>query len=246
MYRRKTLFSGSSPYGNYKVVDGVYDLRQARVLYGNSRSPQSGMATDGDPELLFDYNQRFLEMVASIKPERILVIGGGVFMLPTAVFERFPSVHVDVVEIDELLVDLARDFFNLPDDPRLGIFIGDGKQFIEQTKHTYDMIIIDAFAGYSIPHHLIELDAIKQYAHHLKKGGIVALNFISEFTGKKRRLAHDLKDEFSKVFSALELYQADASFPTKHEQNLLLVAGNKETPFDYLQSQGVLHLMRDI
>lgn len=246
MRSRKVLYSGSSPYGTYKVVDGLYDGRPARVLFGDAKSPQSGMATDDEPELLFDYNQRFLEMVMSMQPKRILVIGGGVFMLPTAVFERFPSVHIDVVEIDELLVDIARDYFHLPIDPRMDIYIGDGRHFIEQTKHTYDLIIIDAFTGYSIPHHLIELNAIKQYRHKLSKDGLVAINFISEFRGKKRRLAHDLVDEFSEVFPYVEFYQAEPSFATTHEQNLLLVAGQKETPLDYLQSSGVRHLMSKV
>lgn len=234
--KRKVLYEGSSDYGRYRVVEMTYNGRPARVLWGDRHSPQSGAALDEFPELLFDYNQRFLEMILSKRPKRILVIGGGAFMLPIAAFHQFRSLQIDVVEIDGLLVDLAREHFALPDDKRLRVHVDDGAKYVAGTHEKYDMIIIDAFSGYSIPHHLVERDTIVQYAKHLRRGGVVAMNFISEYKSKRPRLAHEIIASFGEVFPELALYQADVDYPQGEEQNFLLVAGKRPAHFDYLHS----------
>jgi len=238
-FARKVLYSESSPYGSYKVVDMVYDGRPARVLYGDGRSPQSGVAKDDNPGLLFDYNQRFLEILMSKQPKRVLIIGGGAFMLPTAAFHRFSRMRIDVVEIDPLLVTIARDYFDLPASKRLQVHVDDGAHFLMETKQRYDAIILDAFSGYTIPGQLIDDAAIALYRKHLTRGGIVAMNFISEYKPTRRRLAHTLLDDFGASFKNVSLYQADPHYWHGEEQNYVLVAANKPVSFDYLQSTQV-------
>lgn len=238
-FKRTILYNGQSPFGRYKVVDTIYNDRPARVLYGTQRSPQSGVAKDDDPTLLFEYNQRFLELIMSQKPKRILVIGGGAFMLPIAAFHQFSTLIIDVVEIDPLLVKIGRDFFDLPDDKRLSIYVEDGAEYIARTNKRYDMIIIDAFSGYTIPGQLISDHAIALYRRKITKQGVVAINFISEFK-QKRRLAHELLDTFGGSFPVLALFPADMDYPKGAQQNLLLVASTDAMHFDYLRSHDLL------
>src|ERR1700752_3186245 len=77
-------FEGETPYGHYTVVDTTYSNRPARVLYSGRefRTAQSGIALDDQDEMLFDYNQRFLELARGLEPKRALLIGGGAFTLP--------------------------------------------------------------------------------------------------------------------------------------------------------------------
>jgi spermidine synthase len=236
MFTRKLIHKAQSQYGKYKIIDLKYDGRPARVLYGESNSPQSGIALDDNPELIFDYNQRFLEMVMSHRPNRLLVIGGGAFMLPTALFQRFPGLHIDVVEIDQVLVDLSYEYFSLPRDDRLRVHVDDGARFVATTKEKYDMIIIDAFTGYTIPHHLLQHDTITQYRRILKKNGVLALNFISEYKPRRVRLAHEIIASFGEVFPALALYPSDKEYPHGEEQNFVLAAGTASHHFEYLDS----------
>lgn len=233
---KKLLYSAESPFGRYKVMNTTYNDRPARVLYGSRGSPQSGVALDDNPELLFDYNQRFLELIMSHHPRTLLVIGGGAFMLPTGVFHRFPDITIDVVEIDPLLVDISREYFNLPDNERLRVHVGDGAAFIANSKTRYDMIIVDAFSGFTIPSQLIEGEILKEYKRHLTRKGVLAINFISEYKPRRFRLAHQLLASFGEVFSWRALYQADIHYPKGFEQNLLLVAGHQPQHFEYLHS----------
>lgn len=237
MFTRKLIHKAESPYGKYKVIDLTYDGRPARVLYGEKNSPQSGIALDDNSELIFDYNQRLLEMAKSRRPRRVLVIGGGAFMLPTALYHHFPELEIDVVEIDQLLVDLSYEYFRLPNNPRMQVHVEDGLAFASRTHHTYDMIIIDAFSGYTIPHHLLERTAIDMYKKCLKKDGVIALNFISEYKPRRRRLAHEIIASFSEVFNEVSLYPADTDYPHGEEQNFILTASHTPLHFEYLNSK---------
>ena len=233
------LYRGESPFGKYKVVDMTYNDRPARMLFGDQSSPQSGVATDDNPELLFDYNQRFMELIMSVQPKRLLVIGGGAFTLPTAVFYHSPRLQVDVVEIDELLVQLGHEYFGLPEDPRLRVFVDDGAAFLQAHRGRYDMIIVDAFSGLAIPQQLLDDTALMLYKKHLTRGGVVAVNVISEYTSKRYRLAHQLVDGFERYFKSVELFQADPEYEAGVDQNYLLVAGAKAPDVSYLQSEVV-------
>jgi len=232
----KVLFDETSEFAHYRVVEQIYDGRPARILYGDNKSPQSGLALDDNPELIFDYNQRFLEITLSVSPKRTLVIGGGGFTLPSALLRRFPWLKLDVVEIDPALPHIARDYFELPDTRRLRIFSEDGRQFLERTRTKYDLIILDAFSSYVIPKQLLTLEAVDAYKKHLARGGILAINFIAGYSDGRLSLTQEILATFGQRFPALELYRADRGLPIGIEQNLVLVAGNKIPSLDYLQS----------
>lgn len=234
-----TIHSASSEYGTYRIVDTTYNNRPSRLLYGTDNSPQSGIALDDDPELLFDYNQRFLEMIMSHHPRKILVIGGGAGTLPAAAYRLFSNLTIDAIEIDGLLVELAFKYFDLPRSPRLRPIVDDAHRYLNKTNDRYDMIIIDAFSGYTVPPHLLQLSAIIQYQDHLSNYGTVAINFIAEYKQGRPSLAHEIIASFSEVFSYVDVYQSDPGYSRGADQNLILVASENEIHFDYLQSEKV-------
>lgn len=244
-FGEKLIAEVTTPYANYRIVDGRYNGRPARVLFGAGASPQSGMALDDGPELLFDYIQRFLEIAESLRPESILLIGGGAFTLPKALLEHFPDARVDVVEIDPELPQLARDYFSLPIDDHLHIYTEDGRHFLERTDTKYDLIILDAFAGFAIPAQLLTLEAAEKYHDHLTDGGILTANFISGYERYHMSLAQQLVATFGAVFPVVEIYRAGREVPINIEQNLLLVTGNKKPSLDYLQA-GEEHLWQPL
>lgn len=237
------LFDGSSEHNTYQVAETIHNERKARVLYSGGTAPQSGLALDDNPELLFNYNQRFLEIAESTRPRSILLIGGGAFTLPKALLERFANLHIDVVEIDPLLPKLAKEYFDLQDDDRLNVIVGDGRKYISECQKTYDMIIVDAFSVYDIPKPLLTMEAANQYERCLNKNGLVTVNFIAKYLTLDATLAHRLLATFESVFSTVELYPSDPHYERHLSQNLILVASNEDTlGLDYLQSAPVLTL----
>lgn len=238
--RIETIYRTSSQFGDYSVVDMNYYGRSARVLFGNGGSPQSGMALDDSPEQLFDYHERFLEIVHSAQPQNILMIGGGAMVLPTAVLERSAESQIDVVEVDEALVEIAKNYFEFSDNPRLQVHVDDGMEFIKRSNKNYDMIIVDAFHGYKIPEHLVSAASVKLYKSVLTPGGAIVFNIISPYGPAETGLASRMIKAFSRQFRNVGLYRSDPADIGEHEQNYIFAASNSELHFEYLQTRDVL------
>ncbi len=150
--RDRIVYEGNTKLEHYQVIDMVYEGRRARVLFsGNRKAAFSGIPLDDNHELLFDYIQRLYELVATTRPKRLLVIGGGVYTLPTALLHALPDILIDVIEIDSELDAIAEGFFGLHSNDRMRIFHQDGRDYLNQTSELYDMIIIDAFTHLHIP-----------------------------------------------------------------------------------------------
>lgn len=241
----KILFKGESLYGRYQVVDRVYEGRPARLLMSGKEAPQSGLARDDNPELLFDYNQRFMEIALSLQPRSVLVIGGGAFTLPKALVERFETVRVDAVEVDPLLPRIAYEYFDLPQHPHLRVITQGGREFIDAASERYDLVVVDAFDEYDIPRPLLTVQAAKRYAKLLSPGGVLAINIIAAYSGHRPTLVHQMLATFREVFTSIDIYPADPYYGKRGEQNLLFVATQGPPPsFDYLQSAEVYPVVR--
>lgn len=218
-----SLFNGDTEFGHYEVVDTIYAGRPARVLYsGNRAAAQSGMALDDKEELLFDYNQRFMELVNDLKPKSILLIGGGAFTFPKAVVERYPGVEIDIVELDPGLVEIAKQYFNFKPTPKTGVFSGDGREFLNQTDKKYDLILVDAFVHATIPEDLRDIEAIQGYHDHLNTAGLVAINIIATKRGDRSVVLNDMVRAGRKVFDEVEVTPASPSFSDWVSQNYIV------------------------
>lgn len=239
----RTLWEGDTDSGHYQVIDTLYDGRPARVLYsGDRQAAQSGIAKDGKPDLLFDYNQRLFELATNLPPRRLLLIGGGVCTLPIALLAALPDIHIDVVEPDSGLTQLAHRFFGLKENGRLRIFHTDGRTFLSESQDTYDMIFIDAFVHTSIPRSLKTAEAVQAFYGHLDKQGLLAMNVISGYHGESSFVVRELYAGYCQVFDAVDVFLASRGYSLWLPQNFVLTA-QKGTDFplkDYVRYEAVL------
>ena len=211
--------------GHYQVVDMLYDGRPARVLFsGNRQAAQSGLATDGQSDLLFDYNQRLFELVTAHRPLRLLVIGGGMYTLPSALLRTDDRITIDVVELDEGLDDIAAQYFGLVPDPRLRIIHTDGLKYLSTASAQYDMIILDAYSHSLAEPSLTSPEALTMLKQHLQSDGIIAANTIAAYFGRRAQSLHQLAEAYQHQFGDVALFPASQSLSLWLPQNLILVA----------------------
>lgn len=223
--REKTLFKGKTDVGSYQIVDMVYEGRKARVLFsGNRDAAFSGMPLDGEQEMLFDYIQRLFELVCFTRPRNILIIGGGTYTLPTALVNALPDIHIDSVEIDAGLDELAIDFFGYKPHPRMKIYHQDGKDFLKVAKKIYDMVIIDAFSHLQIPESLASAETAGLIKNVLAPNGILAMNLISAYHGRGAETLEKVRAPYDKTYKKVSVYPADNSLSLWSSQNFILVA----------------------
>ena len=114
-------------------------------------------------------------------PRRIGVLGLGCGTLTA--YGR-PGDTIRIYEINPLVLDLAqREFSYLRDTPaKVEVTLGDGRLSLDsESSQQFDILVMDAFSGDSVPVHLLTKEAFAIYFRHLKPGGILAVNATNSY-----------------------------------------------------------------
>lgn len=221
------LYDGDSAYSRYQVIDVRQDFGTIRQLRTDNLGIQSAILVEDPTAIVANYNAQFFEIAkARTTLERVLVIGGGTFTLPTALAARFPEVRIDVVEIDPKLEEIAKDFFFYKDNPRVSIYNEDGRTYLNTTDKKYDLIVMDAFSSLSPPFQLTTQEAVARIDAALTSDGQVAVNLISAYEGDAAEFLRATVATYATRFSNIDLYQSNAGRDLESRQNIILVAGN--------------------
>jgi spermidine synthase len=107
--------------------------------------------------------------------ERACVIGlaaGTVARQMTAIYGPIP---IDGVEIDPAIVEVGQRYFAM-DLPNLNVHTTDGRFYLSQTEHRYDLIIVDAYRLPYIPFQLSTSEFFGLVRSRLTEKGVVAVN----------------------------------------------------------------------
>jgi hypothetical protein len=114
-------------------------------------------------------------------PRRIGILGLGCGTL--AAYGR-PGDTLRIYEINPLVIGIAnREFSYLRDTPaKVEVALGDGRLVLEsEPDQHFDILVMDAFSGDSVPVHLITREAFQTYFRHLKPDGILAVNVSNSY-----------------------------------------------------------------
>jgi spermidine synthase len=122
----------------------------------------------------------FAPILVKPAPREVLNIGFGAGAINRLFTTTFPSAKLVTVEIDPMVVDLARKFtdFHASDSDR--IVVADGRRYLRQNTNRWDWIIIDAFVRNSqIPPHLTTVEFFKLVQSRLVDDGVMAMNILN-------------------------------------------------------------------
>src|SRR5208337_3463755 len=102
---------------------------------------------------VFPYTDYFhLGFLLNPNMTRVLFIGGGGFTGPKSFLRNYPTVQVDVAEIDPEVITVAEQYFKVnASNPRLHIYNDDGRIFLQRTSQKYDLIVLDAYSRSYVP-----------------------------------------------------------------------------------------------
>lgn len=162
--------------------------------------------------------------------EDVLFIGGGGFSGPKRFLEDYDWIQVDVVEIDPQVVRVAEEYFSLKSDPRLKVYVQDGRMYLAGSEKTYDLIVIDTYDKSFIPFHLMTLEFWMEMERDLKPQGVAVLNFISSLEGEASNILEAELATMSLVFPEIYLFPLSPMTPNL-VQNIIIVAVKTENDF---------------
>jgi len=172
------LYETQSDYGPVIVTDEGNGLRALRFSrYGARQS----MVKLGDPDHFeLSYPSFALTGLAlCTEPKRFLVIGLGGGTLPTFLRKHYPDAEIDAVDINPVVVSVAKSHFGFREDARMRAHVMDGRKFIEQTSRPYDAVFLDAFGADALPTHLTTKEFLGAVHSAVRNDGIVVGNLWS-------------------------------------------------------------------
>ena len=193
-----------SRHGHYGLVSVRHDKKTNELqLINNGKVDASNTPADMGTQALLGY----LPLSLHKNPERVLNIGlGGGFTL--GAIKAHPKVkHIDVVEIDPLVVEATGTYFrevnnDALDDPRISVHINDGRHFVKTAPHKYDVIVSEPpniwVSGVSM---LFTREFYRMADERLREGGML-LQWMPGYemsTDDMRLIIKTMKERFEHV-----------------------------------------------
>jgi len=109
-------------------------------------------------------------------PARVAIIGLGTGTLAT--YAR-PGDYYRFYEVNPLVAEFADEYFHFLEDSAatIDIVLGDGRLSLEREELLrFDILVVDAFSGGSIPFHMLTREAFGLFLDRLNPGGVLALH----------------------------------------------------------------------
>ena len=183
---------------------------------------QSRIDTNQLDTLVLIYTQMLTSaLLLQPVPSSILIIGLGGCAMSNFLASLYPDAVLDVVEIDQKVIDISKQFFYFNETENYKIHKEDGRRFIQKMsgKKQYDLIYLDAYKSGSIPFHLKTIQFYEDLMQVLSLEGVVGSNLY----GKSNLLKSSDWKTFSNKFNQIYCFEDHDSLAT-----VLLASNRKE------------------
>ncbi|HUZ07148.1 MAG TPA: fused MFS/spermidine synthase [Candidatus Paceibacterota bacterium] len=237
--QKVVLFDRISAYHHIQV----YDEDGKRTLSFNG-SWETTMSLTNPLTGHFEYTEYFqMPWLWNHDIKRVLMVGLGGGSTQRAWQHYYPNVMDDTVEIDPVVEEVAKKYFNVVETPKFKIHINDGRVFLRQTTNIYDVILMDAYSttryGSSLPRQLTTKEFFTLASRHLSTNGILAYNVIGQIQGFRATLIGAMYRTLSAVFPQVYM------FPAVESQNVVFVATKSAEPFNYTRAAAEAYKLID-
>lgn len=179
MHRGNVLHQERTFFGIHEVVTDPDETLTMLYHGATAHGIQSlDPAREDEPLAYYHRSGPAGSMVAALaeQPDRrdIALVGVGTGALAAL---AGPHQHLTLYEIDAEVIEIAEDpryFTFLERTPAsYETVIGDGRIQLAESEQRFDLIVLDAFTGGSIPVHLLTREAIQLYLDRLRPDGIL-------------------------------------------------------------------------
>lgn len=213
------LFVGDSPYHHIVVRDLNGKIRE--LAFNTGVQTRMKVADPFGAGALYSDS---LHISRLIRPNirRVLVIGLGGGTAAKQFSKYYPDVTVDAVEVDPMVVDLAKRFFRVEPSERLRVHTGDGRAFLKRSREYWDLIIVDVYTtnryGDTIPAHMVTREFFDEVAGRLAPGGMLHFHCAFGQTKLLPAIQKTIASVFGYVLTASgEILASDTALITSKE-----------------------------
>ncbi len=223
----ETVFETTSSHHHIRVVDqgGIRTL-------SFDGSMETRMSLQNPLQGHFEYTEYFhVPFLWNARFTNVLMIGLGGASTQRAYAHYYPHVTVHTVEIDPVVLRVAREFFHFKEATNQVVHVADGRVFLRRGEEQFGVILMDAYVqtryGGSIPYHLATKEFFELAAKRLTTNGVLAYNVM----GTPQSLQPDLLGAMYKTLKTVfpHVYQ----FPARDSANVVLIATKSAEKFTF-------------
>ncbi len=192
----------------------------------------------------FEYTEYFqMPLLWNPKPQRMLLMGLGGGSTVRAFQHYYPDIHLDTVELDPKVAQVAKQFFHVKEHEKHKIHFSDGRLFLRQNKaHKYDAILMDAYTsnqfGTHIPFHLATKEFFALAADDLTENGALVFNVIGTYDGWRSDIVGSMYQTLKSVFPHVYHFQASDT------RNIVMLAVKSKEPLTSASLKNKVAILR--
>lgn len=251
---KDSIYLARNFYGVYRVKESrtlLLDGVEYPLAYGPARVFLSGQIYHGlqftTPEFQTLATSYYSEEGAMATALRELPVATnrniGVIGLGAGAFAVHgqPGDHITFYELNPEVLRVAQTYFTFLTNSaaRVDVILGDARLAMKSERpQAFDLLVVDAFTGDSIPTHLLTEEAIGVYLHHLKRGGVMVFNISNMHLDLRPVLRADA-EKFG-----LTAVVAPAKFVKPTEGKLASVGMILTDNQDFLRQPAIVEMMK--
>jgi predicted O-methyltransferase YrrM len=184
----------------------------------------------------FEYLRHLARVVDTVHPKRLPMamaqIGGGPCVLARYLDATRRDLRALVIERDPEVIAIAREWLALETSARLEVRVADGRDEVARlAPASLDLLVVDAFDGVIVPHHLTTIEFVEMAHAALRPGALHIVNLIDiPPFGYATGIVATLRERYEDVV----LLSDRATLEDEASGNLVVVASDAELPVERL------------
>lgn len=206
------VYEGESVYNYLQIKEDEKNvILSTNVLFGVQSILKKD---DGLTGMYYDYALAapVMAKVREKENSNVLILGMGTGTFARQCRTYFGEVDIEGVEIDEKIIGLSHEYFDLPEEIRVTAY--DGRAYLNAVDKRYDVIMVDAYQDITIPFQMSTEEFFTMVKEHLTEDGVMVVN-MNMHTEQEGNINQYLSDTIAEVFP--EVYTVDVVGTTNRE-----------------------------
>ncbi len=230
--RGNLLYAKDGQYSQLVVYEEDFNGTSYRFLKNDTNF--SSAIIPNSYEIAFPYAELATKYEVMVPDARnYLVLGGGAFTIPRHVHHHNPDLVIDTVEIEPYLYDIARTYFDLPENKNLRTHTMDARVFLQSTTTTYDVVFSDVMnSGHFIPPHLVTKEFYESLKARMNNNGVAFINYIGSLDTRGTTMTGSAIKTLASVFPNYQLVPIHSD-TDKKIQNIMVIIRNGDAPITF-------------
>lgn len=219
LHKSKLIYQKRTPFQTLYV----YEKGPIRYMRFASESWQGALDMRNKDKILFPYQRFFLAFRAWLPDVRsFLSLGVGSGTAMRSVRRHFPVAQMTGVDLDASVLEAAVKYFDCPSDEGTTLHAMHGRAFLDSAEDTYDLVFMDTFDAYSIPHSMRTVESFTAIRQVMEEKGLLVVNVIGTMKGSNSTAFRSVFKTVSQVFDYVWVLPVSRLHAV--DQNILLFA----------------------